>query len=74
MGIAIVREMARHHLRRVPMIGVPRAVLSRRRAPGQVGNGGLQLGPADAPTTFDFLFYQAWVVGGPLGGAAAGAA
>ena len=51
------------------MIGVPRDVLSRRRTPGQVGNGGLQLGPADAPTTFDFLVHQAWVVGGALGAA-----
>ena len=57
MGIAVAREMARHRLRRVPMIGVPREVLLRRRALGQVGNGGLQLGPADAPTTFDFLVH-----------------
>ena len=70
LGIAVLREMARHRLRRVHLIGVPRAALAgrRHRAPGQVGGGGQRVAPTDAPTAFDFLVHQAWVVGGVLGG------
>ena len=31
VGVSIAREFARHRLRRVPLVGVPRALLDARR-------------------------------------------
>ena len=35
MGVAAVREFARHRLRRVPYVGVPRAVVEQRMQPSR---------------------------------------
>jgi hypothetical protein len=36
LGLVICREFARHRIRRVPYIGVPRAVVERRMQRGQL--------------------------------------
>ena len=39
LGLVICREFARHRIRRVPYIGVPRAVVERRMQRGQLIGG-----------------------------------
>ena len=39
LGLVICREFARHRIRRVPYIGVPRAVVERRMQRGQLVGG-----------------------------------
>ena len=40
LGVHTVREMARHRLRRLPLIGVPRSAVIRRREMGMLRTGG----------------------------------
>ena len=54
MGVAVVREMARHRLRRVPLIGVPRAAVVTRRQRG-VGVHGVPVALSD------FYAFQAYM-------------
>ena len=48
IGVATARAMARHRIRRVPFIGVPRAVLEERMRHGPLGRGGGRQGAAGA--------------------------
>ena len=59
IGVAVVREMARHRLRRVAYIGVPRAVLDERR---RAAAGRSQVAPELPPS--DFYAYQAYLPAG----------
>ena len=70
MGVFAAREMARHRLRRVPFVGVPRAVIAR----GLAGRGAAPgAGPValqrarDGFHAADFFAYQAYVPA-PRGG------
>ena len=66
VGVYAAREMARHRLHRVPLVGVPRAVLDARRAwhrDRQAPVGAMRQGP-DRLVGADFFAFQARVVGG----------
>ena len=63
LGVHAVREMARHRLRRVPYIGVERAVLQRRRDRGVLGTGGQRQAPEGGPQAVDLFVHQAWARG-----------
>ena len=52
------REFARHRIRRVPYIGVPRAVVERRMQRGQLIGGPQARVPLYVPYA-DFFQYQA---------------
>ena len=54
LGTLVARAMARHSLRRVPLIGVPRAVLDARQRRGMPGLGGGALA-ADNGAAADIL-------------------
>ena len=68
LGVHVVREMARHRLRRVPYIGVERAVLERRRDAGVLGTGGQRQGADGGPQAVDLYVHQAWARGPNAGG------
>ena len=53
IGVAAVRAMARHRIRRVPYIGVPRAVLDERVRRG-VAAGGTNPDDADLHAYYTF--------------------
>ena len=62
LGLVICREFARHRIRRVPYIGVPRAVVERRMQRGQLIGGPQARVPLYVPYA-DFFQYQAgWPV------------
>ena len=58
LGLVICREFARHRIRRVPYIGVPRAVVERRMQRGQLVGGPQARVPLYVPYA-DFFQYQA---------------
>ena len=58
LGLDICREFARHRIRRVPYIGVPRAVVERRMQRGQLIGGPQARVPLYVPYA-DFFQYQA---------------
>ena len=58
LGLVICREFARHRIRRVPYIGVPRAVVERRMQRGQLVGGPQARVPLYVPYA-DFCQYQA---------------
>ena len=58
VGLVICREFARHRIRRVPYIGVPRAVVERRMQRGQLIGGPQARVPLYVPYA-DFFQYQA---------------
>jgi hypothetical protein len=58
LGLVICREFARHRIRRVPYIGVPRAVGERRMQRGQLIKGPQARVPLYVPYA-DFFQYQA---------------
>ena len=58
LGLVICREFARHRIRRVPYIGVPRAVLEQRMQRGQLIGGPQARVPLYVPYA-DFYQYQA---------------
>ena len=69
IGLVVVREMARHRLKRVPLIGVPREALSPLarflRAGARPGNADE---PLDRPPAFvpeDFFAFQAHTAAPP---------
>ena len=51
LGLVICREFARHRIRRVPYIGVPRAVVERRMQRGQLIGGPQARVPLYVPRT-----------------------
>ena len=55
VGIAVAREFARYRLLRVPLIGVPRAVVRDRHA----GRREARAVPAEGPMQADFFRHQA---------------
>ena len=57
-GLVICREFARHRIRRVPYIGVPRAVVERRTQRGQLIGGAQAQAPLYVPYA-DFYQFQA---------------
>ena len=57
-GLVICREFARHRIRRVPYIGVPRAVVELRMQRGQLIGGPQARVPLYVPYA-DFFQYQA---------------
>ena len=61
IGVLLVRENARHRLRRLPVVGVPRAVLERRQPHGRLGgrHGLRQPGRLGGLGIDDFYRYQA---------------
>ena len=63
MGVAAVREFARHRLRRVPYVGVPRAVVEQRMQREALRNR-MAGDPLAEPPYADFFAFQA----GPGGG------
>ena len=60
LGLVICREFARHRIRRVPYIGVPRAVVERRTQRGQLIGGAQAQAPLYVPYA-DFYQFQAGV-------------
>ena len=58
LGLVICREFARHRIRRVPYIGVPRAVVEQRMQRGQLIGGPRARVPLYVPYA-DFYQYQA---------------
>ena len=58
LGLVICREFARHRIRRVPYIGVPRAVVERRTQRGQLIGGPQAQAPLYVPYA-DFYQFQA---------------
>ena len=60
MGLVICRKFARHRIRRVPYIGVPRAVVEQRIQRGQLIGGPQVRVPLYVPYA-DFYQYQAGV-------------
>ena len=58
LGLVICREFARHRIRRVPYIGVPRAVVEQRMQRGQLIGGPQARVPLYVPYA-DFYQYQA---------------
>ena len=58
LGLVICREFARHRIRRVSYIGVPRAVVQRRMQRGQLIGGPQARVPLYVPYA-DFFQYQA---------------
>ena len=58
LGLVVCREMARHRIRRVPYIGVPRAVVERRMQRGQLVGGPQERVPLYVPYA-DFFQFQA---------------
>ena len=65
MGVATVREFARHRLHRVPYVGVPRAVVEQRMQRGRCVRNRYGAGdPLAEPPYADFFAFQA----GPGGG------
>ena len=56
LGLVICREFARHRIRRVPYIGVPRAVVERRMQRGQLIGGPQARVPLYVPYA-DFFQY-----------------
>ena len=58
LGLVVCREMARHRIRRVPYIGVPRAVVERRMQRGQLVGGPQARVPLYVPYA-DFFQFQA---------------
>ena len=58
LGLVICREFARHRIRRMPYIGVPRAVVERRMQRGQLVGGPQARVPLYVPYA-DFFQYQA---------------
>ena len=63
MGVAAVREFARHRLRRVPYVGVPRAVVEQRMQREALRNR-MAGDPLAEPPYADFFAFQV----GPGGG------
>ena len=61
LGVHVVREMARHRLHRLPWIGVPRSVVTRRGARGTLGTGGTRPQVDGVPQPADFYAHQQWV-------------
>ena len=57
LGLVICREFARHRIRRVPYIGVPRAVVERRMQRGQLIGGPQARVPLYVPYA-DFFQYS----------------
>ena len=55
MGIAVAREFARYRLPRVPLSGVPRAVVRDRHS----GRREVRAVPAEGPMQADFFRHQA---------------
>ena len=55
VGIAVAREFARYRIMRVPLIGVPRAVVRDRHA----GRREARAVPAEGPMQADFFRHQA---------------
>jgi hypothetical protein len=69
MGVFVSREFARHRLRRIPMVGVPRAVLDARRGRsygGAVMRAGVRMGQG-AVSAQDFFAFQAHAAHGAGG-------
>ena len=58
LGLVICREFARHRIRRVPYIGVPRAVVERRTQRGQLIGGAQAQASLYVPYA-DFYQFQA---------------
>jgi len=58
LGLVICREFARHRIRRVPYIGVPRAIVEQRMQRGQLIGGPQARVPLYVPYA-DFYQYQA---------------
>ena len=54
LGLVICREFARHRIRRVPYIGVPRAVVERRTQRGQLIGGPQAQVPLYVPGSTNF--------------------
>ena len=60
VGVSIAREFARHRLRRLPLVGVPRALLDARRQALRGGRMVVMEGRAERPfATQDFYAAQA---------------
>ena len=58
LGVFVAREFARHRIRRVPYVGVPRAVVERRTQRGQLIGGTQAQAPLYVPYA-DFYQFQA---------------
>ena len=58
LGHVICREFARHRIRRVPYIGVPRAVVERRMQRGQLIGGGRRRRECRSTCRTSANFYQ----------------
>ena len=56
VGLVVVREMARHRLRRVPYIGVPRHIVEERMQPFQLR--AIERGGGAAVSAADFYAFQ----------------
>ena len=60
VGVASMREFARHRLRRLPLVGVPRAVIDDRRQALRGGRMVVVHGRAERPfSAQDFYAFQA---------------
>ena len=58
LGVAVARAFARHRIRRISFIGVPRAVLEDRMARGEVGVARLPAQRADTTDVAGFYGHQ----------------
>ena len=68
VGVASMREFARHRLRRLPLVGVPRAVIDARRQALQGGRLAVVQGGAERPfAAQDFYAFQAHAAAGLIG-------
>ena len=68
VGVASMREFARHRLRRLPLVGVPRAVIDARRQALQGGRLAVVQGGAERPfAAQDFYASQAHAAAGLVG-------
>ena len=56
VGLVVVREMARHRLRRVPYIGVPRHIVEERMQPFHLR--AIERGGGAAVSAADFYAFQ----------------
>ena len=56
VGLVVVREMARHRLRRVPYIGVPRHIVEERMQPFHLR--AIERGGGAAASAADFYAFQ----------------
>ena len=68
MNVEGMREFARHRLRRLPFVGVPRAVIDARRQALQGGRLAVVQGGAERPfAAQDFYASQAHAAAGLVG-------